>query len=231
MIGIIGAMDNEVELLLHAMEDKKSKTYGQVTYHQGTISNVEVVVARSGIGLVAMASCAQRMIDKYNVSFIINTGIGGATSASLDTGDIVVASDLVLWNADCTFLGYLPGQIAGCPPNFKTSSKANAILFDTIQKHNPNFNVKLGRIATADIFVSTDEQRTQIHNAFDAQACEMEGAALAETCWLNDIECSVVRCISDSGDTTPQKYREFETAAAHSMASMVIEALFKLEQA
>lgn len=224
-IGIIGAMQVEVDLLVDAMQDRKTEQFGKVTYHSGTISGVECVVSQSGIGGIAMASCAQRMIDKYGVKLIINTGIAGSLVSELTMGDVVVADDTILHAADMTIFNYPLGQMQGFPHTFKASERVNKVIMDALSELVTNNTLKFGRIASADQFIHTEERRSEISKTFNALACEMESAPLGEVAYLNDIEYAVVRSISDAGETSEDDYTAYETRTAHQMAELLIKIL------
>lgn len=225
-VGIIGAMDSEIKQLLKTMKDKKETKTGPATFYSGIIAGVPCVVARSGVGKVAMAACAQTMIDHFAPDLLINTGVAGGLDEKLNVGDVVVAIDLVQHDVDVTPLGMIVGQLPDFPPHFKTNHEVNVLLKTEFAKQDESICVYAGRIASGDQFINTPEQRKAVKASFDALACEMEGAALGEVCYLNNVPCCVLRAISDTGkDGGAVEYVQFEKEAAARMAHFLIAAL------
>lgn len=199
MIGIIGAMDVEVNSLKALIENKQTKTISGIEYVWGYIYNKEVVVAKCGIGKVFASICAQTMILNFNPEYIINTGVAGTLTKALSVGDIAISSSVVQHDMDTSPLGDPVGLISGINViNFN----ANEHLYKTaeaILKEN-NFNYKLGVIASGDQFIALKEQKEAIIKNFNAIACEMEGASIGHTCYVNNVPFIVIRAISDSAD-------------------------------
>lgn len=229
--GIIGAMEVEVQLLVEALANVSVQKTGPATFYCGDIAGVACVVAHSGVGKVAMAACAQAMIDHFTPDILINTGVAGGLDTKLNVGDVVVATDLVLHDVDATPLGFAPGQLPDFPLHFKVDHAMNAILETELRRLTPDISVYAGRIASGDQFVNTPKARLRIKQAYDALACEMEGAALGEVGYLNNIPCCVLRAISDTGkDGGAIEYVKFEKEAAHRMANLLISALPKIDK-
>ncbi len=217
MIGIICALSIEVEGIAKLLDNKKEETFAKMKYICGTINGKQVVMTECGIGKVNAAMSTQVMIDKYNPSVIINSGIAGSISRSLKIGDIVISKDCVQHDFDGTQMGDPKGLIQyndetriDIPVSESVANK----LFDAC-KNLENTNVMLGRIATGDIFVAKKEMRSAIAEEFDALACEMEGGAVAQVCYRNGVECAVLRCISDDFDENQfMDFMEFRFLAA-----------------
>lgn len=229
-VGIIGAMESEVSLLKEALQSEKTTQVGPATFFEGTISGVECVVVRSGIGKVAMAATAQALIDRFSPDLLINTGVGGGLGEKLEVGDVVIATDLVQHDVDVTALGEIPGKLPGFPPHFEVDHSINAILESELAKEAKDISVYAGRIASGDQFINTPEQRALIKKRFDALVAEMEGASLGEVAYLNKIPCCVLRAISDTGkEGGAVEYEKFEKEAAARMAHLLIHALSKLK--
>lgn len=217
MIGIICALSIEVEGIAALLENKKEEIYAKMKYTSGTINGKEVVMTECGIGKVNAAMSTQVMIDRYNPDVIINSGIAGSVSRELKIGDIVISKDCVQHDFDGTQMGDPKGLIQyndetriDIPVNSDTAQK----LFDAC-KDLENTNVILGRIATGDIFVAEKNMRQSIADEFSAVACEMEGGAVAQVCYRNNIPCAVLRCISDDFDENQfMDFMEFRFVAA-----------------
>ena len=224
MIGIICALSIEVEELTKLLENKQENTYAKMKYISGTINGKEVVMTECGIGKVNAAMSTQVMIDRYNPDIIINSGIAGSVSRELKIGDIVISKDCVQHDFDGTQMGDPKGLIQyndetriDIPVNNEIANK----LFDAC-KDIENTNVMCGRIATGDIFVAEKSMRQSIADEFSAVACEMEGGAVAQVCYRNEVPCAVLRCISDDFDENQfMDFMEFRFLAADkSMAAI-----------
>ena len=207
-IGIIGAMDVEVELLKESMaaegEVETSHT-GQLSFFTGTLSGAPVVVAQCDVGMVNAAAHTQLLIDRFAVRGVVNTGVAGSLDASIDIGDIVVATDAVNHLMDVGNLGYAPGQTPGLPTlAFPADEALRRAAVD----------------AAAELNIQTWE---------GASCCEMEGAAIAQVCWLNRVPFAIVRAISDKADGTDYiDYPTFEAQAARQCAALVTRMIGRL---
>lgn len=217
MIGIICALSIEVEGLTKLLDNKVEKTYAKMKYVSGTINGKEVVMTECGIGKVNAAMSTQVMIDHYNVDVIVNSGIAGSISRKLKIGDIVISEDCVQHDFDGTQMGDPKGLIQFNDEtriDIPVSKRITQKLFDAC-KDLENTNVMCGTIATGDIFVAKKEMRSAIAKEFNALACEMEGAAVAQVCYRNGVECAVLRCISDDFDENQfMDFMEFRFVAA-----------------
>lgn len=217
MIGIICALAIEVEQLTELLENKKEETYAKMKYISGTICGKEVVMTECGIGKVNAAMSTQVMIDKYNVDVVINSGIAGSVSRDLKIGDIVISKDCVQHDFDGTQMGDPKGLIQyndekriEIPADKSTAQK----LIEAC-KGIENTNVMLGTIATGDIFVADKALRQSIADEFSALACEMEGGAVAQVCYRNEVKFAILRCISDDFDENEfLDFMEFRVLAA-----------------
>ncbi|MCD8315804.1 MAG: 5'-methylthioadenosine/adenosylhomocysteine nucleosidase, partial [Eggerthellaceae bacterium] len=157
-----------------------SKTkYAGRTFYAGTVGKNEVIVVKSGVGMVNAASCAQVLTDKYDVDAIINTGVAGAVGSDLRIGDFVVANDAINAAMDVTNLGYRLGQTPGMSVRFPTDHRLSDGLKKAISQSDPDSKVYSGIIASGDQFVHTVDKKEELRKKFDALCCEMEGAAIA----------------------------------------------------
>lgn len=201
-IGIIGAMDIEVEELINSMTDVKKETISKIDYYEGRLQGKNAVVAKCGVGKVHAAVCAQTMMLKYAPSAIINTGVAGSLSPELDIGDIVISDGVVQHDFDLSSFGKPVGMISGIdlikiPCNDELVSrlvKAAKILDDT--------NVVVGTVASGDQFIESKEKKDCIVNNFNALCTEMEGASIGHVCYINDVDFCIVRAMSDRADGT-----------------------------
>lgn len=217
MIGIICALSIEVEGLEKLLQNKTEHTYAKMRFVRGTINGKDVVMTECGIGKVNAAMSAQVMIDRFDPTVIINSGIAGSVSRALKIGDIVISKDCVQHDFDGTQMGDPKGLIQyndekriDIPADIEIASK----LCDAC-KGIDNTNVLLGRIATGDVFVADKGMRQAIADEFSAVACEMEGGAVAQVCYRNDVPFAVLRCISDDFDENKfVDFMEFKVIAA-----------------
>ncbi|MBR5139486.1 MAG: 5'-methylthioadenosine/adenosylhomocysteine nucleosidase [Clostridia bacterium] len=199
-IGIIGAMDAEVNGLIKKLESHKIDSFAGMEFHTGKLLRREVVIARCGVGKVFAAMCAEAMIIKYSPSLIVNTGVAGGLDAALKCADIVVAEKLCQHDMDTSPLGDEKGLISGINRvYFESDSEAvDAVM---LSGYELGITVKRGTIATGDQFVATDSQRERIVREFGASACEMEGCAIAQTAFVAGVPFVVVRAISDGANS------------------------------
>lgn len=229
MLGIIGAMEVEVKELREMMENPQAQTVAGMTFYQGTIKGKEVVVVRSGIGKVNAGICSQILVDRYQVEGIINTGIAGSLRNEINIGDIVLATVAVQHDVDATGFGYPIGEIPQMGiKEFPADEKLRALAEACSKKANPDIQVFCGRVASGDQFISSKEKKNWIQDNFDAYCTEMEGAAIAQAAYLNNIPYLVVRAISDKADDSANMdYSEFEAKAVENsvrlMAAMIAE--------
>ena len=217
MIGIICALSIEVEELTKLLKNKEEKTIAKMKYISGDINGKKVVMTECGIGKVNAAMSTQVMIDHYSPQVIINSGIAGSVSKTLKIGDIVISKDCVQHDFDGTQMGDPKGLIQYNDEtriDIPVSKDVAEKLFEAC-KDIEDTNVVLGRIATGDIFVAEKAMRQSVADEFDALACEMEGGAVAQVCYRNDVPCAVLRCISDDFDENQfMDFMEFRFLAA-----------------
>ena len=214
MIGIIGAMDKEISGIREKMTEKKEKTISGIKFVSGLLGGKETVTAVCGIGKVFAAMCAQTMILEYSPEIIINTGIAGSLSAELSVMNVAVAENVVQYDMDTSPIGDPKGYISGIGKIFfETDKKATGILKEILKKHG--IKTLSGVIASGDRFVASAEVKKSIQQDFGAIACEMEGAAIGQVCYVNECPFAVVKAISDGADGDAGiSYSEFALKAA-----------------
>ncbi|WP_026485564.1 5'-methylthioadenosine/adenosylhomocysteine nucleosidase [Caldanaerobius polysaccharolyticus] len=223
MIGIIGAMSVEVKLLIKQMSDVKRVSKAKMTFYQGKLEDKDVVVVRCGVGKVNAAICTQLLIDQFNVSAVINTGVAGGLMPELEVGDVVVSSELMEHDMDVTALGFRFGQI---PDMDKSVFKADRQLIDLAVKCSKEVlegkKVVVGPIVSGDQFISRTEKVEFLKNVFNGYAVEMEGAAIAHCAYLNGVPFVVIRGISDKADEkSGMSFEEFTQMAARNSSEIV----------
>ncbi len=224
-IGIIGAMDLEVEKLIEAMDVKEKVEYATRTFYTGTLEGTDVVLARCGVGKVNAGTCVQMMVDKFGITDIINTGVAGSLDEKIDIGDIVLATNAVYHDMEAIAFGYERGQVPQMDVfDFPTSPELVKIAEEACKKVNSDVKVFKGRIASGDQFIAGKEIKNNIKTWFDPLCVEMEGAAMAHVAYLNGINCLIIRAISDKADDSAEMdYPTFERKAAIHCAAMVQE--------
>ena len=221
-LGIIGAMEEEVETLLANMENKRASTHAGSSFCEGTLSGLEAVVVQCGIGKVNAALCAQILCDVYGVTHIVNTGIAGSLSAELDIGDLVISRDAMYHDFDCCHFGYPMGKVPGMPEAYPADEALAGLAFAAAEAEDPG-HTRRGRVASGDQFVCSREQKERIISATGALCTEMEGAGIAQTAYRNGVPFVILRAISDKADDSAEMdYPTFEKMAAHRCANLVM---------
>lgn len=229
-IGIIGAMEVEVAILKEKMEDVRIIKKASMDFYEGILARKKVVVVRSGIGKVNAGICAQILADVFSVDAIINTGIAGSLNKNINIGDIVLSTDVVQHDMDATGFGYRKGQIPQMPVFFfNADDNLRRLAAEVCKEVNPDIQVFEGRIASGDQFVCDQDVKNRIVSEFSAYATEMEGAAIGQAAYLNEIPFLVVRAISDKADGSAQMdYSEFEKAAVDHSVRLTLNMLARI---
>ena len=229
-IGIIGAMEVEVAILKEKMEDVRIIKKASMDFYEGILAGKKVVVVRSGIGKVNAGICAQILADVFSVDAIINTGIAGSLNKNINIGDIVLSTDVVQHDMDATGFGYRKGQIPQMPVFFfNADDNLRRLAAEVCKEVNPDIQVIEGRIASGDQFVCDQDVKNRIVSEFSAYATEMEGAAIGQAAYLNEIPFLVVRAISDKADGSAQMdYSEFEKAAVDHSVRLTLNMLARI---
>ncbi len=222
MIGIIGAMEIEIEKIAEKMENPTSRTVSGIKYTHGFIGEKEVVCAVCGIGKVFAAICAQTMLLLYKAECIINTGVAGTLCPELGVLDAAVATALVQHDMDTSHLGDPVGLISGINVVRICADEALSERLCRAAKKE-GVNALCGIIASGDCFVASAEKKEYIQKTFNAVACEMEGAAIAQVCFVNKVPFSVLRTISDgANDGAAMDYPTFARIAAQKSSDIIL---------
>ena len=226
-LGIIGAMEEEVETLLGLMEEKRESQKAGSRFFDGVLEGLPVTVVQCGVGKVNAALCAQILCDCFGVTHLVNTGIAGSLCADLDIGDLVVSQDAMYHDVDAVAFGYPVGKVPGMDVTaFPADDTLIGYAFAAAEAVNPG-HTKIGRVASGDQFVASREVKERIIEITKALCTEMEGAAIAQTAYRNQLPFVILRAISDKADdSTTMDYPSFERLAAHRCAA-VTQALAK----
>lgn len=220
-LGIIGAMDIEVQLLKESIRNLTVTEKAGTEYYEGSLCGLPVVVVKCGIGKVNATIGAQILCDCFGVTHIVNTGIAGSLCAEQNIGDMVVSSDVWHHDFDCVAFGYPICRIPGMPQSF--AADENMIALARQAAEQTGSAVRIGRIASGDQFVADQKLKDQIIERTQALCTEMEGAAIAQTAYRNGIPFVILRCISDKADNSAEMdYPSFEAMAAQRCAQVAI---------
>lgn len=220
-LGIIGAMEEEVETLLGLMEEKRESERAGSRFFDGTLEGLPVTVVQCGVGKVNAALCTQILCDCFGVTHLVNTGIAGSLCADLDIGDLVVSQDSMYHDVDAVAFGYPMGQVPGMDViSFPADDALIGYAFAAAEAVNPG-HTKIGRVASGDQFVASKEVKQRIIDLTQGLCTEMEGAAIAQTAYRNAVPFVILRAISDKADDSAEMdYPTFETLAAHRCAQV-----------
>lgn len=220
-LGIIGAMEEEVETLLGLMENKQETEKAGSRFYNGTLEGLPVTVVQCGVGKVNAAMCTQILCDCFGVTCLVNTGIAGSLCADLDIGDLVVSQDAMYHDVDAVAFGYPMGKVPGMDVTaFPADDTLIGYAFAAAEAVNPG-HTKIGRVASGDQFVASKGVKDRIVDLTRGLCTEMEGAAIAQTAYRNGIPFVILRAISDKADDSAEMdYPTFERIAAHRCAAV-----------
>lgn len=224
VIGIIGAMDVEVNTLKDAAKITKTTEACGMEFCEGKIGGKNVVIVKCGMGKVNSGVCANTLINDYGCTKIINTGVAGSLDNKIDIGDIVVSTDAVQHDFNATYLGFKRGEVpyTGLYA-FSADNAMRAAAVKAVKECAPEIHVFEGRVCSGDQFISTAEQRDTITTNFGGLCCDMEGGAIAQVCYLNNVPFVIICAISDKPNETEfVDYTVFEAQAAVRCANIVL---------
>ncbi|MFA6506870.1 MAG: 5'-methylthioadenosine/S-adenosylhomocysteine nucleosidase [Treponemataceae bacterium] len=229
MIGIIGAMEEEVVLLRSSLKNMSEVSVGGFVFYQGELDGRSVVLLRCGIGKVNAGVGCALLLDRFKPSFVINTGSAGGLHPDLTFGDVVISDGLVQHDVDVTAFGYAPGQIPGMaavfPVRLDLIERAERAV-DELKARGvlaASLNHIRGTIGSGDVFVHDRALIERLRERFPGLcAVEMEGAAIAQVCVLFDVPVLVIRALSDiAGKESPMKFDEFLPLASRNSSEIV----------
>ncbi len=230
MLGIIGAMDDEVARLKDMISGLHIVQRAGMEFYKGQIHERDVVVVKCGVGKVNAAMCTQSMIDIFDVDAIINTGIAGSLDADIDIGDIVLATDTVEHDMDVAALGYAPGVIPDTETSiFDTDKRLIEIAQAATETAGLDVKVFTGRVVSGDQFISSKDKKEWLVSEFGGRCAEMEGASIGHVAVLNKVPYLVVRAISDKADDSAQMdYPSFAAKAIDNSVKLMTEIINRL---
>ncbi len=230
-IGIIGAMELEVDTLKTAMAVTNTLTKARMDFYEGTLNGTNVVIVRSGVGKVNAAMCVQILADVFQVTHIINTGVAGSLNATLNIGDIVLSKDVLHHDVDATIFGYAPGEVPQLGiREFPGDETMIRLAHEACLEAASDVNAVIGRVLSGDQFISSKEVKNRLIQVFHGDCAEMEGAAIAHAAYLNQIPFIIIRAISDKADDSAEMdYPTFERKAAQTCAKLTENFVKKLK--
>jgi adenosylhomocysteine nucleosidase len=229
-IGIIGAMAEEVKLLLEQMEGTQQERHAGLSFYTGTFHDRKVVVTQSGVGKVNAAVCTQTLIDRYGAKAVLFTGVAGAVDPKLNIGDIVVSSSCLQHDVDVTALGYPRGTV---PFQDVSEYPSDANLVRLAQEAGELVypgRCHTGKVLSGDQFIADRSTVRRLYEEFEGACTEMEGAAVAQVCYMNEVPHVVIRSMSDKADGSAHvNFAEFTVLAADRSFAIVSEMVQKLD--
>ncbi|MDO4458523.1 MAG: 5'-methylthioadenosine/adenosylhomocysteine nucleosidase [Clostridia bacterium] len=229
MIGIIGAMDIEVDGIKSEMQETEIKNIAGLDFVKGNLGGVETVVARCNPGKVNAAACAQIMALEYNPELIINPGVAGGIGEGVKIGDLIVGESCIQYDMDTSALGDPVGFISGLGVIEFPCAKETAAKIKAEAEKIYDGQVMDGIIVTGDKFVSDGEVCLKLKEQFGAKACEMESGAIAHVCYMNNIPFVALRSISDNAnDDASVDYPTFAKAAAAKTVELINAVIDKI---
>ena len=229
VIGIIGAMEEEVQYLRDQLQQRQDLELAGYEFHSGLLAGQQVVLLKSGIGKVNAAIGTTILLERFRPDCIVNTGSAGGFAQDLEIGDVVISSEVRQHDFDLTVFGYEHGQVPQMPPAFTPDPLLVEIAESSIHTAHQVKTV-MGLIATGDAFMNCPEQVAATRAKFPTMlAVEMEAGAIAQTCFRFQVPFIIFRALSDiAGKESSISFKEFlEQAGVHS-AHMVIEMVREL---
>ena len=222
MLGIIGAMEIEVNRIKEQMEDVSVTDKAGMSFFEGKWNGNDVVVVRSGIGKVNAAVCAQILADTFHADAIINTGIAGSLKNEINIGDIVLSTDAIQHDMDAQGFGYAPCVIPQMEvSDFQADEKLIELAKKCCAEVCPDIQVFTGRVVSGDQFISDKKKKEWLSSQFEGLCAEMEGAAIAQASYLNHVPFLIIRAISDKADDSETMEKpEFEAMATENTVKL-----------
>ena len=221
MIGIIVAEEKELLAVKEVMNNIKEKNIYEKTFYIGNIAEKQIVLVKSNVGKVNSARVTQILIDNFDIELVINVGTAGSVDNNLEIGDVVVATELVQHDFDVTPFGRKLGEIENVGETIKVDEKL-LNLFNGL-------DIKRGIIASGDKFIVNMEEKDNIRNIFNALCIEMEGASIAQVCYLDKMPFLVIRSITDKLDGSSKiDFENFLESSSKNAATILKEIIVKL---
>lgn len=223
-IGIMGAMQEEIELLLAQLDNRLTEQHAGITYHRGEFQGKKVILTRSGVGKVNAAVCTQILIDRYGTDVIIFTGVAGAVDPQLNIGDIVISTSCLQHDVDVTVLGFPRGTIPYQEVSEYPSDKALIALAEEAGRKVFPGRCLTGKVLSGDQFIADRVAVKGLYDELGGACTEMEGASVAQVSYMNGIPHVIIRSMSDKADGSAHvNFAEFTVEAANRSFAIVNE--------
>lgn len=228
-IAVIGAMEEEVELLRATLENATTETIANSEYTEGTYKGKDVILLKSGIGKVNAAMSTTILLEKYQPDVVINTGSAGGYDENLDVGAIVISDEVRHHDVDATIFGYEMGQVPQMPAGFKADAHLMEVAEQAVAEVGEHQSAT-GLITTGDSFMNDPVRVETVRSYFPTmKAVEMEAAAVAQVCYQFATPFVVIRALSDiAGKQSNISFDEFLPIAAKHSTQVVLKAIEKL---
>jgi len=222
VVGLIGAMDEEIKLLLEGMEERTTVVKAGIEFHRGRVSGKTAVVCKSGVGKVNAAVTSQILVDTFGVSRILFTGVAGALHPELNIGDIVISSECMQHDMDATALGFSRGvipfqEVSAFPADPDLVVLAEKACYDLKMVH------LTGTVLSGDQFIADRQKGAALRAELNGVCAEMEGAAVAQVCFMNGIPFVIIRSISDKADGSAHASFEEFTVTSSRRSHAILE--------
>lgn len=226
-VGIIGAMDVEVERICQNVSGPILHQVCGLDFLEGFLAETPVVVVRSGVGKVNAALCAQLLITKFKITHLINTGVAGALASGLNVLDLVISTAVMYHDVDATNWGYENCTVPGMPRTFEANQELVKIAAAACEKLFPNKTIIQGIIASGDQFIGSNEMKNKIKELCNPACVEMEGAAIGHVASVNRIPFVVIRCMSDMADDHGESTARFNEKEGGDISAQVVCAILQ----
>lgn len=221
-IGIIGAMEEEVESFLQGMSNISTITKAKIKFYQGDFKNCKIVLCKSGVGKVNSAVCTQILIDDFGIDRVIFTGVAGAVDPALEIGDIVISTSALQYDIDATSLGFEKGVIPYADKSIFLADTKLVELAEKVCGEMEDVKVFSGLVLSGDRFIADSDTSSQLYQQYKGLCTEMEGAAVAQVCYMNNIPFVIIRTMSDKANHSAEiNFAEFTKAAARRSYTIV----------
>ena len=222
MIGIIGAMDEEISVISSEIKNLTVYDINNMKFYKGTIYDIDIVLVKSGIGMVNASITTTLLFKEFGVDKILFSGVAGSLNRNVNVGDVVIGDSLLEYLFDATEFGYDIGTI----PRMDTSVFRSDILLNKIKNILKNDNIYYGKILSGDKFVSNLSEKEKLGEKFNALAVDMESASVAHCAHVLGIEFAIIRSISDSlNSSSVMEYTEFVNLAANNSKDVILKIL------
>ncbi|MBK3493362.1 5'-methylthioadenosine/S-adenosylhomocysteine nucleosidase [Viridibacillus sp. YIM B01967] len=228
-IAVIGAMEEEVELLRATLENTSATTIANSEYTTGTYKGHDVILLKSGIGKVNAGMSTTILLHQFKPEVVINTGSAGGFDENLEVGAVVISDEVRHHDVDATIFGYEMGQVPQLPAAFKADDLLRKVAEEAVEELGEH-QYATGLIATADSFMNDPERVELVRSYFpQMKAAEMEAAAVAQVCYQFGTPFVVIRALSDiAGKQSNISFDEFLPVAAKHSTEIVLRVISKL---